>query len=353
MTRLKQRNACASVVTILLSLILFAQVSCAPPGPVQVDGRPEPTTAPHTGPGPNLAGKELQGQDFVGQDLTGAVFDRCDLSGVRFQNCVLRNASFRGATLSRAWIGDCLAANADFTDAVINELEPRKVEADGTAPVFLSERQLKSTRSYKSGDLRGCLIAGNGEFDFSGADLRRATLVAGDFSRCEFTDACIEELTFIGKGITYLTQNESLNKSLNPSGDEYHGDRVLRGGGLTTAQIMSTRSYREQRLIGLSFRLANLSDGDFSGADFTASDFVQCDFTRTDFSDAVITDVQFRGCEIARGQIKSTWNYKHNRMQGVVLDYLGSVPRVRPRFLLTDGVLWYGLPSWPIGATQF
>lgn len=157
----------------------------------------------------------------------------------------------------------------------------------------------------------------HGEFDFTGADLRRATLVAGDFSRCNFTDVRIEELKFIGKGITYVSLNESLDDSLNPG--EYYGDRVLVGGGLTTAQVCSTKSYRERRLVGLSFRLADLRDGDFSGIDFTGSDFFQCDFTGTDFSDAVITDVHFRGCAITLDQIKTTWNYKHNRMQGVVL----------------------------------
>ena len=69
----------------------------------------------------------------------------------------------------------------------------------------------------------------------------------------------------------------------------------------------------------VSLDLANV---DFSQQDLTRAKFVQCDLTGADFTDAVITDADFHGCldtPPTVEQIKSTWNYKHGRMAGVLL----------------------------------
>jgi len=53
--------------------------------------------------------------------------------------------------------------------------------------------------------------------------------------------------------------------------------------------------------------------------------FLRCDFGGANFRDAVITDVDFgkrsdRQCTgLTTDQIKSTWNYKHDRMEGIRL----------------------------------
>ncbi|MDR2346325.1 MAG: pentapeptide repeat-containing protein [Planctomycetaceae bacterium] len=53
--------------------------------------------------------------------------------------------------------------------------------------------------------------------------------------------------------------------------------------------------------------------------------FESVDLTGTDFTNAIITGVQFNGYERYSAinptidQIKSTWNYKNNRMDGIKL----------------------------------
>ena len=68
---------------------------------------------------------------------------------------------------------------------------------------------------------------------------------------------------------------------------------------------------------------------DFTGVDLSAQDlsgcyFRDCTFTNTIFDDAVISNAFFssfrkQNLGLTLAQIKSTWNYKHNRMEGITL----------------------------------
>ena len=151
------------------------------------------------GPGMNAAGRHLRDSAFVGQNLRGAVFDGCDLYGVRFYQSDLSRASFRGAHMTGMILGDCKLDGADFTDAVING-----ILSDGSQPDLpLSAEQFMSTRSYKRKDLSNCVIWGfeggkhaKRKYDFRGANLRQATIVGGDFTESDFTNAQITAMTF-------------------------------------------------------------------------------------------------------------------------------------------------------------
>lgn len=159
------------------------------------------------GPGMNAAGRDLRGCEFVGQDLTRAVFDRCSFYGARLEDCILTGASFRGAVFTGARVGQWAAPlieGADFTDATLNGVEftfygdPQSLE--------LSPAQFMSTRSYKTKDLRRCVIHGRREavaFDFREADLREAWLCCGDFTQCDFTGAQIRATSFRSVRMTF------------------------------------------------------------------------------------------------------------------------------------------------------
>lgn len=319
------------------------------------------------GPGMNAAGRDLRGCEFITQDLTGAVFDDCNLYGVRINCSILKRASFRGAIFQGANVEVSLGdEGADFTDATINGAWRASAEGFKFYGLGLSPHQLMSTWSYKNKDLRQCEIRCSnspGEavsLDFRGADLREATIL-GDCSKCDFTDARIYEvffgdgsITFDKLASTYDFKNRSLRVRLvigrktaaRPS-EKWDFSRInLKGSdldrlpmdmnftnakindctirnGLTKQQLYSTASYKQGNLAGLSLVSCDLSGYDLSSANLTGCKFHNCKFAGTDFEDAVITAARFsRNNSIAKltfKQIKSTWNYKNNRMEGITL----------------------------------
>ena len=310
------------------------------------------------GPGMDSAGKRLKGSKFVGQNLQGAVFDDCDLDGVWFVECDLSRASFKGACLTGAAIGICGLKGADFTDATINGLRHSSYP--------MSEEQLKSTRSYKTKDLSNCTIFAHKKpkYDFQKANLSGATLHGGDFSACDFTNAAIGNISLFDARITakqlastsdykkhrlrYMsfsslhTFRPNIDGSIDLSGinltgtkfrghllDADFGDAIISkcffDSAITKAHLCSTKNYREGNLFGIRLWHIDLSGCDLSRQNLTGCEFVRCDFSSANFEDAVITDADFgkhRGSEcigLTLDQIKSTWNYKNNRMEGIVL----------------------------------
>jgi uncharacterized protein YjbI with pentapeptide repeats len=334
-------------------------------------------------PGMNASGRCMKGSEFVGQDLRGAVFNDCALDGVVFYQCDLSRASFKGALLTGMNITDCRIQGADFADAIINGI----VGMSGglTDPphsgwphdMHLSDEQLMSTRSYKTKDLRKCVISlynrhesSPPKYDFRGAHLEGAYLHHGDFSECDFTDACIDGIDMVLCTIGFQqlasTDNFKNRRTLHAarfstiratdewdlSGMDLTGTRqfpyfknyrinftnaniarCMFGRAVNKDQLRSTRNFKEGDLGHIKFSHIDFSGFDFSRVNLTGSEFPGCDFTGASFDDAVITGVRFAEHRpqyilkhdfpdptgLTLGQIKSTWNYKNRRMEGIVL----------------------------------
>jgi len=310
----------------------------------------------------NATGRNLRGCEFVGQSLNGAIFDGCDLNGVLFWDCILRRTSFKGARLTGAIIRQCDMKEADLTDAVINGV----VLGDWRHDLALSEQQMVSTRSYKTKDLSKCVIYGfeNGavakrHYDFRGANLAQATIVGGDFTQTDFTNADISQIRFRGCTITFsqLASTETFRERsldgidfdvaikgtvdlsglnlrdsklrMSFSEADFTGADIARatiGGNITQQHFVSTRNYQEGDLSGVTFLGLNLAACDLSRQNLTGCRFQQCDFTGADLNEAVITDAHFAfgnlysdNVGLTVEQIKSTWNYKHGRMAAIRL----------------------------------
>ena len=90
---------------------------------------------------------------------------------------------------------------------------------------------------------------------------------------------------------------------------------------MTTERLRTTKNYRQGHLPGIAFLRVDLSGCDLSRQNLTGCEFDGCDLTGASFHDAVITDVQFKHETVGLtvDQVKSTWNYKHDRMEGVRL----------------------------------
>ncbi|MFO7905672.1 MAG: pentapeptide repeat-containing protein [Pirellulaceae bacterium] len=315
----------------------------------------------------NAAGRDLRGSRFVGLDLSGAVFDGCNLYGVVMYQCNLANASFRNVVFTGAVVGDCQVDGADFADATINGSGFDDDEVYSTRRLEISPEQLISTRSYKIKDLSRCVICASRAppaYDFRRANLRHALFLNGDFTKCDFSDASLYDANFVNATLAFeqlastadfrrrrfrirLCPTQAiLTGDVNFSGIDLDGSEFwnfspdwdiaaarINGctfrGGLSKTQLCSTRSYKEGDLSRMELALCDLSDCRLARINFTGARFGQCDFSGADLSDAVITGVDFyttvnlqvsHGCAgLTPDQIRSTWNYKHDRMHGIAL----------------------------------
>ncbi len=371
----KQRWIVTTRIMLLLVLLLSPQLLAQEKASkYSIFEEPSVTLGPWTGnlnvgPRMNATGKKLKGSRFVGQNLRDAVFDGCDLDGVRFLECDLTRASFKGASLSGAAIAICGLSEADFTEAIINGCK--------LSSSRMSEEQLKATKSYKSRNLSDCRICARYpqdeeakdlvKYDFQNADMSGAALFDGDYSDCIFTDARIEKIRVCRAKIAFEQLASTCNYKQRRLRHMYFGNYQtlmrgpcaidgkvdfsgidLTGTGfrgcpldadfsnatisecsfdftLTKKQLCSTKNYEERDLANIRFFGINLTACDLSRQNLTGCEFLQCDFSNANFEDAVITDVDFGNkhdwqCKgLTLSQIKSTWNYKNNRMEGIIL----------------------------------
>jgi uncharacterized protein YjbI with pentapeptide repeats len=334
------------------------------------------------GPKMNATGRNMRGSKFVSQDLRGAMFAGSELSDVCFHNCDLSNASFKDAVFVDTYFHTCILTDTDFDDATIHGRHSAAIGLRTTG-MHLSDKQLQSTRSYRIKNLNGCTIAGGGwdrskphvKFDFRDAQLLNAYLMEGDFGECDFTDARIVGLSLMGARITFDQLASTLSykwciRKENPmplklslwNGIPFavpapysaiDGKVSFRGmdltgiairdeplpdadftdttitegnfsGGITQAQLCVTKNYRKGNLSRIGFGNIDLSKCNLSRQNLTEARFGDCVFTGANFEDAVITDTDFiclgsGNTGLTVEQIKSTWNYKNDRMAGVLL----------------------------------
>jgi len=332
----------------------------------------------HVGPGMRAVGQSLKGSLFIGQKLRNADFEGCDLDGVVFYQSDLSGASFKNARLRGMNTTECQYDQADFTDAIINDIVCERGGLSDPPMAFwphhmrLSEEQVKSTRSYKTKDLHRCVILGcktapcnyttkadAPAYDFRGANLVGAILFHGDFTKCDFTDARISGIglyycqvtvdqlastqSFKSRVLRHAELHTRLFGEVDFSGFDLTGTCFSLGhlavatyekatisecwfvGGLTKEGLYSTTNYQQGRLQKITFQYINMSGWDLARKDLTGCRFFNCNFAGTLFDNAVITDVEFAriglgGCTgLTAEQIKSTWNYRHGRMAGIKL----------------------------------
>ncbi len=330
------------------------------------------------GPEMDARGVKLYGSEFVDQDLRNARFDHCVLYGVKFEACRLNNASFRGAILAGAFLDGTNYCNADFTDAVISNMRSRP----SFTPEQLMSTHSYKTGNLENVLISGRALEATNEppqYDFRRANLSGARFSAGDFTKSDFAGAILSGVSFGGSLVSF----ESLSRSAtfrsrqlqgmtfglvrfvdacDFSGMDLTGARfsnlrkwgaetyelpikldraIIRGARFSESppgtynfinkeHIYSTASYRQGDLRGVTFSGLDLSGIDFSKQNLTGAAFIQCDLSNADFTDAVITGASFgefaRLTPFARPnpgltieQIRSTWNFKQGRMDGIQL----------------------------------
>ena len=150
------------------------------------------------------------------------------------------------------------------------------------------------------------------DWDFTDMDLSDVVFAPLSMKNANFTNANIEGICFQEKG----------GVKYNPPPEK----PIIRPVPFCKEQLESTASYKERRLVNITFSDACEINGiDLSGCDLSGSIFFT-DVRDINFTDAIITNCVFGGryqyhlnSAPTVEQIKSTWNYKHGKMEGISL----------------------------------
>ncbi|MDD3470691.1 MAG: pentapeptide repeat-containing protein [Thermoguttaceae bacterium] len=232
---------------------------------------------------------------FVDCSFRGASLENVGygLSGAIFRKCSFQNTNLRGV-----WFDSCAAIEqCDFTDAYINDM---------SSWAYLTMEQLRSTRSWKIGDLRNIgfgrtrLAEMKEGYPLTGMDLRGSSLVVR--SGCDLTNADIRKCNLFGG---YTVQEKPDQNKL-----------VLHHTG-TFEMIQKTRGGKKRDFTDVTFTDWDFSGTNFSGWNLTNVRFKNCILQGIDFTDAVISGANCSGLTLE--QIKQTWNYKYGHMESVTV----------------------------------
>ncbi|MGL6195703.1 MAG: pentapeptide repeat-containing protein [Thermoguttaceae bacterium] len=229
---------------------------------------------------------ELRNVNFACSDLSNS-----SMSDMRFIGCSFRSATLVGVVAIPSEFIDC-----DFTDAKVWDTR-----------IPFTKDQLVPTTSFKQKSLIKCCLAGDySNTDFSGfalneVDFFDTTTLAGS----DFSDATIGRL------------NGGINVRHSYIGCDF-----------SMKQLYSTASYKNGELANIDFAGIDFSSADLSKMNISGCSFrgafrpisKKCNFQGADLTDSVICRCDFSLAEnLTVDQIKSTWNYKVGRMEGIKL----------------------------------
>lgn len=297
---------------------------------------------------------KLNGKNLCGSYLSvpyGRVYDvnldRSNLAFSTFGATTFIRWTFRGANMQNIRTdahdeevyGEAEFVDCDFTGA----------EIAGAEFTHISPKNLAQTANYGRRDLSNIKIGywvhkinpnklkqsafadpdedfswsapdpNDTQFDFSGCNLENSWLPS-DLKGCNFIDAKINGARF----------------------QRYHLDGD--GRSFTMEQLKSTQNYKLGVLMGVTFIGLDFSDMNFSHMNFTCTRFsdpndvvkytsrnsyfagvvqlgkkMKSNLQNVVFANAIISNCDFSGTEnLTLEQIKSTWNYKAGRIDGIV-----------------------------------
>jgi uncharacterized protein YjbI with pentapeptide repeats len=268
-------------------------------------------------------------------------FDKSTFYNSRITNLTLNNCSFRDVTFhgGNYFFYGKSAPNAnnqgcDFTNATIHigsknysKLENSfRTDLIGytTFHIYHSDA-LKQTKSYKEKNLSNVDLligadTGIDSLDFSGFDLSFASLRKWqDMKKPIYSNNYFLPFKFENAFLFYTTL--PINKE----------------------QLYTTESYKNGTI-----NYTCLMNDDFTKVNFSKMNLTGCRFYKdtnfqdADFTDAVISDCDFeKVIGLTYEQIKSTWNYKNNRMDDIKLpkeikSQLNNEIKNAPPFLINE-----------------
>ena len=134
----------------------------------------------------NVSKFNLSGLNMSGAYLSGANAEDADFSNADLTDAELDNANLSGANFTRAVLSGTSTNGADFTNAIIQGADLSSMVSSG-----FTEAQLKTTASYKEGNLTGVMFDYNNisKWDLSNQNLQNASFFATRITSVNFTNS--------------------------------------------------------------------------------------------------------------------------------------------------------------------
>jgi uncharacterized protein YjbI with pentapeptide repeats len=291
----------------------------------------------------SFANWDLEGSEFeVRGDLTDAIVTNCTLiaplvnekydeqlaqqaykiftttwnyknnvfNGITLVGFDLRSASFggyygQGKDISRIVFIDCkMSDNTHANEYLFRNSQISNYKGMSEWSSNATKEQLYKTRNYDNKRLGKIKIPRMPGLDLTKHDLTWTTI-----------SGSIDENKFEGK--------ENYNLEGYKFDDAYLNKTNI--SGMNKEQLYVTKSYKEGNLNRVYFSSCNFANANFTKVNLTGCGFANTIINTANFTDAIISNCGFRGSysgvddkmEITIEQIKSTWNYKNNRMDGI------------------------------------
>jgi uncharacterized protein YjbI with pentapeptide repeats len=239
----------------------------------------------------NYKNNVFDGITLVGFDLRNASFGGYysqgkDISGIVFIDCKMSDDSHANEYL--------------FGNSRISSAGNSKWSSNAT------KEQLYKTSNYEHKRLGKIKIPRMPGLDLTKQDLTWTTI-----------SGCIDEKYY------KFEDEENYNLEGYKFDDVYLNKTNI--SGMNKEQLYVTQSYKEGNLDRVYFYSCNFADANFTKVNLTGCGFSNTIINKANFTDAIISNCSFSGpssgvndkMEITIEQIKSTWNYKNNRMDGI------------------------------------
>lgn len=326
-------------------------------------------------------GLDLAEAVFVGLVPHGERFDNANLRRAKFyQGYFAERTSFRGADLRDAVIDIEVQKLdlCDFQDARINGLETCRLTGEQIA-VTESYRKRDLSRCCLTGEAgaQALQLAGFDltETNFFDLDLTKMDLSKADLTRARFIRCTLRQEQVV-KSAGFFRQIERSSERREDTfwdlawhaprrgggffqqyGGMKFADMDLRGWsfananlrrtgfydcnladadftgaevgnaylyGVTFEQLATTANFRRHELLGVTLAGVDLRGRDFSRMNLTGVRFECCNVQGLDLTDAIVTGAYLNigvkpEQQFTLDQIRSTWNARHGRLEGVAL----------------------------------
>jgi uncharacterized protein YjbI with pentapeptide repeats len=202
-------------------------------------------------------------------DLRNGDFHKKDVSQMEFFNC-----TFFDSTSDYKFL---------FEDATISSNNPNYLSK---LPYGINKEQLYETKCFKDKKLNNISFF----LHLPELDLSNQNLMGSRFSIVEgykLDDASIDRTSIVS---------------------------------ITKEQLYSTLSYKNGNINNSWFGQSDFSNAILSNLNLTGCMFEKCNLQNANFQNSIITNCNFsNSTNLIIDQIKSTWNYKSNRMTGIKL----------------------------------
>jgi uncharacterized protein YjbI with pentapeptide repeats len=207
-------------------------------------------------------------------DLRKGNFNRKDVSQMKFFNCKFFDETNKNEYL--------------FEDAIITREFTNKTNFGHFVelPNGISKEQLYQTQCYKKKKLKNIIV--------------------WHLPKLDLTEQNLEGTTFMESVADYKFDGAYWERTSLIS--------------VTQEQLYTTKSYKDGKINNTQFNNANFSCANLSNLNLTGCKFLKCDLNHANFTNSVISNCIFSETKnLTIEQIKLTWNYKNNRMNGIKL----------------------------------